>query len=210
MVLLELGPGFVFRSLLLSELVKLLGHLAPLNELVHLLVVLLAHVLRVGWVLSLQKNGEQLQHRLLHRQGWVLESVLTDFSKGASDHRAQCLGHEGLRIILLEVRQKNRVLVWRHLDWQLNCGVSRRTEEEFGRFLLRSKDEAIVLKRNDRELVAFNNAILVFKRHGAMTQKLLLLSDNLRSLVEAKTLGDVALMGEVELCCEANGVLNED
>lgn len=43
-----------------------------------------------------------------------------------------------------------------------------------------------------------------------MTQKLLLLSDDLRSLVEAQTLGNVALMREVELCCEANWVLNED
>ena len=48
----------------------------------------------VVWVLSLQEDGKELQHGLFAGKGRVLQTVLTDLSKAASNNRAQGLLHE--------------------------------------------------------------------------------------------------------------------
>lgn len=96
-ILLELRPCAVLLQLfllVLAQLVQLRRHLALEDELLHLLFVFFAHVGRVGWVLSLQEDGEELQHGLFAGKGGVLQTVFTDLSKAASNNRAQGLLHE--------------------------------------------------------------------------------------------------------------------
>ena len=66
-VFLELRPRAVLLQLfllVLAQLVQLRRHLALEDELLHFLSVFIAHMVRVGWVLRLQKDGEELQHGL--------------------------------------------------------------------------------------------------------------------------------------------------
>lgn len=61
---------------------QLLGNFTAVDELLHLSMVFLPHVLGVSRVLSFQENGEQLKHRFFNCQRWVLQSVFTNFAQG--------------------------------------------------------------------------------------------------------------------------------
>lgn len=212
-VLLELGPVLaLLKALLLvaAKLVKLLGHLASVDELLHLCVVLLAHVLSVGRVLSLQENGEQLKHRFFHCQRGVLQAIFTNFTQGARRHGTKRLRHERLAVfLLLELVQEDGVLRCGHLHGQLNGVVPAWVQEEPRELLLGGEHKALVLERHNAQLVALLNLVLVLEGHGAVAQQSLLLGDDLGGLVETVPLWDVALVREVQLLGELHGVGTE-
>jgi len=152
-VFFELGPVlalFDFLLLFLAQLVQFLGHFASLDESLHLVEILLAHIFRVSWVFGLQEDCEQFEHGFLNRQGWVLQSIFTDLSQGTGNNSAKGLGHEGLAVLLLlKLVQEHWVLRSRHLDWKLYLSVPAGVQEESACLLLRGEHEALVLKADN-------------------------------------------------------------
>jgi len=96
-LLLEVWP-FAFGLLLGSffgEVIEFFRQLTSHDELAHQIHVLLSHIGRVCWILSLQKEREELEHGLLDTQIWILESVFGNFSESSGHNRAESLLHEG-------------------------------------------------------------------------------------------------------------------
>jgi len=87
-----------------------------------------------------------------------------------------------------------------HFDRQYLFVVAGGVHEESRCFLFGGENETVVFKRNNDQLDAFLDAlVLVLKRHWAVTHECLLLRDNLSSLVETVALGDIAFMTKVGL-----------
>ena len=150
-VLLELWPlSFRLAScFLLGQVVQLLRNSALLEEFGHFLHVFLLHVGSVGRILGLEEDGEELEHRFLDGQGWILEARLADLAKSLRDDRAKSLLQEGDGVIfLLEGVEGHWVLCWRDLDWKLVLliDVPGWVQEELHKLLLARQGVFVVLE----------------------------------------------------------------
>ena len=82
-------------------------------------------MLSVGWVLSLQENGEEFEHRLLDGESRVLQPLLTNLAKAFSDDGAECLLQECHRVLLLlKIVEVDGLIIGWDLDWKLGLRVS--------------------------------------------------------------------------------------
>ena len=159
----------------------------------HLFHVLLAHVLGVSRVLRLQEDGEQLEHRLLHRQRRVLEPLLTNLTQSLGHDGAKSLLEEGDRVLLLlEVVEAHGFLFRRDFDGKLSLGVTVGLEQELLELLFRAELELLALVTDDEVRVAIDQLLLISQCDWTVVEQCLFSVSDFRCFMTGHTFRDVS------------------